>query len=104
VSQATSPYVLPVFMALFGLTLGSNATIQGALWAELYGTARLGGIRALVTAGVVFASALSPALIGILIDAGVALETQLLAMAVYCLVAALWMASLLPRLHRLATT
>ena len=104
VSHATSPYVLPVFMALSGLTLGSGSTIQGALWAELYGTEHLGAIRALATAGVVFASALSPALIGILIDAGVALEAQLLAMAVYCLVAALWMSSLLPRLDRLATT
>jgi len=103
-SYATSPYVLPVFMALSGLTLGSGSTIQGALWAELYGTEHLGAIRALATAGVVFASALSPALIGILIDAGVALEAQLLAMAVYCLVAALWMSSLLPRLDRLATT
>ena len=91
VSQATRPYVLPVFMALSGLTLGSYATIQGALWAELYGTLHLGAIRALAMAGVVFASALSPALIGILIDAGVALEAQLLAMAAYCLVAALWM-------------
>jgi len=103
-TYATSPYVLPVFMALSGLTLGSGSTIQGALWAELYGTEHLGAIRALATAGVVFASALSPALIGILIDAGVALEAQLLAMAVYCLVAALWMSSLLPRLDRLATT
>ncbi|PRD42550.1 MFS transporter [Phyllobacterium phragmitis] len=101
-TYAASPYVLPVFMALVGLSLGSASTIQGALWAELYGTEHLGAIRALVMAGVVFASALSPGLIGVLMDAGVPLETLLLAMAAYCFIAALWMGALMPRLHRLA--
>lgn len=78
--------------------------IESVLWAELNRAVRLGAIRALATAVVVFASALSPGLIGILLDAGVALDTQLLAMAAYCFLAALWMASLLPRLDRLATT
>src|SRR5690606_40736188 len=79
-----SPYVLPVFMGLVGLTHGSASTVSGALWAELYGTAHLGAIRALATAGIVFASALSPGLIGILLDAGVAFELQLVAMAGFC--------------------
>jgi MFS family permease len=102
-TYATSPYVLPVFMALIGLTSGGTSTIQGALWAELFGTEHLGAIRSLAMAVVVFASALSPALIGILMDAGIALETQLLAMAVYCFVAALWLGSLQPQLNRVAT-
>lgn len=101
-TYATSPYLLPVFMALVGLTFGSASTIQGALWAELYGTAHLGAIRAIATAGMVFSTALSPGLIGVLLDIGVPLEAQLLAMAAYCFLAALWMAVLLPRLHRLA--
>jgi len=50
----------------------------------------------------VFSTALSPGLIGVLLDIGVPLEAQLLAMAAYCFLAALWMAVLLPRLHRLA--
>lgn len=101
-TYATSPYVLPVFMALVGLTLGSSATIQGALWAELYGTGHLGAIRASTTAGMVFSTALSPGLIGILLDAGVALEAQLVAMAACCFIVALWMGALVPRLNRLA--
>ncbi len=101
--QAQSGYVLPVFMALIGLTHGSSSTIQGALWAELYGTEHLGAIRALAMAWVVLASALSPGLIGVLMDAGVGLEIQLSVMAVYCFLAALWMGSLMPRLNRLAT-
>lgn len=102
-TYSTSPYLLPVMMTLVGLTLGGTSSIQGALWAEIYGTAHLGAIRALVMAGVVFASALSPALIGVLLDAGVTLEVQLLAMAVYCIVGALGAVTLMPRLDRLAT-
>jgi MFS family permease len=98
---AKSPAALPLFMGVTGLVMGSFATVQGALWAELYGTEHLGAIRAMAMAGVVFASALSPGLIGILIDAGIGLETQLMVMGAYCFVAALWVAALVPRLNRL---
>jgi len=69
---AQTPYILPLFMAITGLTAGSSSTLLGALWAELYGTKHLGAIRALATAGVIFASALSPGLIGVLLDGGIA--------------------------------
>lgn len=98
------PLVLPLFMGLIGLTGGSASTLQGAIWAELYGTRHLGAIRALAVAGLVFASALSPGLIGLLMDAGVTLTSQLSAMAAYCFLAALWMACLIPRLNRLAAS
>lgn len=98
------PLVLPVFMGLIGLTGGSASTLQGAIWAELYGTRHLGAIRALAVAGVVFASALSPGLIGILMDGGVTLTSQLWAMAAYCFLAALWMICLISRLNRLAAS
>ena len=101
-TYVSSPYVLPVAMALFGITGGSSATIQGALWAELYGTSNLGAIRALAAAGQVFASALSPGLIGILLDAGIHLDVQMLVMAAYCFLAVPWLAAFLPRLNRLA--
>jgi hypothetical protein len=45
---------------------------------------------------------LSSGLIGILLDAGVSLHAQFVAMGAYCLVAALWMGTLAPRLDRLA--
>lgn len=69
-----------------------------ALWPELYGAAHLGAIRAVVTAAVVLSTALAPGLVGILLDAGLALSTQLHAMVIYCLAAAAAMAVLLPRL------
>jgi len=101
-TYASAAYVLPLFMALVGLAHGGASTVQGALWAELYGTGHVGAIRSVVAAGMVFASALSPGLIGILLDAGVSLHGQFVAMGVYCLVAALWMGTLAPRLDRLA--
>ena len=101
-TYSTAAYVLPVFMALAGLAHGCASTVHGALWAELYGTGHVGAIRSVVAAGMVFASALSPGLIGILLDAGVSLHGQFVAMAVYCLAAAVWMAALAPRLDRLA--
>jgi len=101
---AQTPYILPLFMAITGLTAVSSRTLLGALWAELYGTKHLGAIRALATAGVIFASALSPGLIGVLLDGGIAIERQLLVVGLYCFAAAAWMALLMPRLRRLAAS
>ena len=93
---------LPVIMAVIGLSLGGSNTVWSAVWAELYGTEHLGAIRALATAAVVFASALSPGLIGALLDAGIALESQLAVMGAACFAVALWTSALIPRLNRLA--
>lgn len=93
---------LPVIMAVIGLSLGSSATAWGAAWAELYGTEHLGAIRALAAAAIVFATALSPGLIGVLLDAGIALEAQLAVMGAGCFAVALWTGALVPRLNRLA--
>lgn len=99
---AREPSSLIAVMILIGSVLGFSAATSGALWAELYGTAHLGAIRSVVTAGVVVATAASPGLVGLLLDAGVPLDRQLLAMAAYCLAAAFWMLLLIPRLDRLA--
>ena len=71
------------YMALMGMTMGGAVAVQGALWAELFGTRHLGSIRALVMAGVVFGSAIGPGVTGWLIDQGVGFETQCLWLAAY---------------------
>jgi len=86
------------FMALLGVSYGISSSVLGAVWPELYGTRHLGAIRAVVFAGMVFASALGPGLTGWAIDAGVGFERQLLYMAAYCLVAAGLMVPLARRL------
>ncbi|HET8727260.1 MAG TPA: MFS transporter [Alphaproteobacteria bacterium] len=72
------------FMALFGLSNGFSLTLYGSLWPETYGVRHLGSIRALLTAIMVFVSAMGPGIIGILIDRGVGLPAQIVAMGVYC--------------------
>ena len=80
-----------VFMALIGLCFGANNTVFGALWPEVYGTAHLGAIRALVLAIMVFATAMGPGFTGYLIDVGVNLPAQVAAMGIYCFLASLLM-------------
>ncbi|WP_306256656.1 MFS transporter [Pararhizobium sp. IMCC21322] len=81
-----SPWSIPLVFVLLGLNGGGFSTLFGALWPEIYGVKHLGEIRSLIVALMVFASALGPGVIGWLIDYGVALETQFLAMSAYCIV------------------
>lgn len=74
--------------ALFGflflaLTTGANSTLPNAFWAEFYGTAHLGSIKAMAAAVMVLGSALGPGLTGVLIDQGVGIELQYLGIAAY---------------------
>ncbi len=66
--------VAVLMMLFFGLASGGQSTTINALWAELYGTAHLGAIRALATALSVFGSALSPIVFGAVFDRGVPVE------------------------------
>ncbi len=86
---ATNSYwAMPVFFASFGTTMGLMSPVIGALWAELYGTAHLGAIRALATSAFVLASAVGPGLAGTLIDLGFDLDRQAFFYAGYCVAAA----------------
>lgn len=76
-----------VFMLLLGVSSGFTSTILGALWPEMYGTANLGGIRAIIVSAMVLSTAVGPGLTGLLIDHGIALPTQLLWMAGWCVIA-----------------
>jgi len=99
---AESRLVLPGAMVLLGASLGFASTTHGAVWPELYGARHLGAIRAVTTALAVFATALSPGLVGVLMDRGVGLELQLGVMGVYCFAASLWTLLLQGRLERIA--
>ncbi|WP_292256996.1 MFS transporter [Marinospirillum sp.] len=59
-----------VFMALLGASVGLSSPIGTALWAELYGTGRLGSIRSMMVAFMVLATAAAPWLMGGLIEQG----------------------------------
>jgi len=65
------------------LTTGANTTLPNAFWAEFFGTAHLGSIKAMAAAIMVLGSAIGPGLTGLGIDYGIGLETQFLFVAVY---------------------
>lgn len=82
-----APVVAGLFMGLLGVTTGASAVLLGALWAELYGVAHLGAIRAFAQSAMVFSTGLAPGLMGLLIDHGIAMETIAIGSALYCLAA-----------------
>lgn len=93
------PAAALAYLLLAGLTAGGHFTITGALWAELYGTAHLGAIRALVQALMVLSTAASPVALGWLLDRGVGFQALALACAAYLLAATALTAVLQPRLR-----
>lgn len=60
-----------IMLALLGISIGFSGPIGGALWAEVYGTARIGSIRSMISSFAVWSTSLSPILFGVLIDHGV---------------------------------
>jgi len=68
---------VPLFFILFGLAIGMPHATNAALTAEIYGTRYMGEIKAMLLPVAVFASALSPMLMGWIIDAGLGLGAVL---------------------------
>ncbi len=64
-----APWVAYAFMASLGATMGMSATLQTAVWAELFGIRHLGAIRAMMTSLMVLSTAASPILTGFVLDA-----------------------------------
>ncbi len=83
-AYVTAPWAAFAFMMLLGVSNGFSSTLLGALWPEIYGTRYLGSVRSVVVAMMVLFSALGPGVTGYLLDAGVAYETQIVGMALYC--------------------
>ena len=83
-AQSDVIWIAWAFMTLTGVTTGALQTFFGAFWAEAYGTHYLGSIRALATALMVLSSALSPVIMGLMIDAGTSMNTIALACGAYC--------------------
>ncbi len=71
------------FMILAGTAAGMVGVLATAFWAEVYGTKHIGAIKALASALGVFASALSPVLLGLAFDANWSSEQVALACGAY---------------------
>ena len=64
-------------LALLGIGWGAQATLPSAFWAEAYGTAHLGRIKALAGAAMVLGSAIGPGVTGWLVDRGADFPEQM---------------------------
>ncbi|MEX1222557.1 MAG: MFS transporter [Idiomarina sp.] len=76
-----------LFLGLAGFSAGINAAISGTIWAELYGIQRLATVRALYHALMVFSTALSPLIMGLMIDAGYQMDTIMMLFTLILLLA-----------------
>jgi MFS family permease len=70
-----------VYLGFLGIGVGILMPVMGSLWPELYGVVHLGAIRAMMIAMSALTSATSPAVFGLLLDAGVPIET----ISLFCL-------------------
>lgn len=86
-SVSESPLVAAGGFVLMGMTQGIHATLSASIWAVFFGTRHLGAIRAMAAAFMVFGTAVGPGVTGVLIDAGVSFDTQLLFLAGYFVIA-----------------
>lgn len=73
-----------------GIGSGGVSIVMGALFAEVYGTRWIGGIKAITAALMVLASALGPGVSGLLLDRGIGFDAQLFAMGGYLIAVSLW--------------
>ena len=89
---------------LLAVTAGGQATLISAFWAEFYGTAHLGAIKALSAAIGVFGSAVGPGLTGVLLDTGLSIQTQYVWIAGYFALTSMCMAIGILRARRDLTT
>jgi len=79
---ASDAAIVPfLYLGFLGISVGVLMPVMGSLWPELYGVVHLGAIRAMVAALIALTSALSPAVFGLALDAGVSIET----ISLFCL-------------------
>lgn len=86
-ASITALWGIYLFMFLFGISYGLTSNLFGVIWPEIYGTAHLGSIRAMVVSAMVLGTAAGPGLTGALIDRGIMLPQQLWWMALWCVFA-----------------
>lgn len=90
------PWVAFVYMSLLGATMGFSGTVKTALWAELFGAEKIGAVQSLYSSIMVFSTAISPLLVGWLLDSEVSINLILLGAMSSCILAALLSMRVLP--------
>ncbi|MEX0769675.1 MAG: MFS transporter [Balneolaceae bacterium] len=92
-----------VYMGLLGVTMGVGGNIKSALWAELFGSSMIGTVRSLFSSFMVFSTAISPFMVGLLLDMQVPIEYMLIAGMASMLIAGLFSLRIHPRFSAQST-
>ena len=72
---SSQTYAAWVFMIFLGIATGVQSTVSAPFWVEMYGSRHIGSIKSVTAFSVVASTAVSPAAMGWLIDAGVEMNT-----------------------------
>jgi MFS family permease len=88
---------LYAYMALTGATFGMGSPMKTALWAELFGTEMIGTVQSFFASLMVFSTALSPFLVGWMLDTGYNLHNIFVLALIVTLASALLSVRLFPR-------
>ncbi len=76
-----------VYFVIFGIAQGLAYATTTPIWAEIYGTKHLGAIKAIAQSMMVFASAMSPVTLGLMIDMNWSLSSLFLALGAIPIIA-----------------
>ena len=82
-STSNSNIAAVVFMLAMGLSSGAQGALSAPFYSERYGTRHFGSIKSLASFAMVIMSAISPVILGWLIDRGMAMDHLLLGGAIY---------------------
>lgn len=85
-SSSDSQIVAIIFMLLMAVSSGAQAALAAPFLAERYGNKHFGSIKSLGIFTMVLMSAISPVLIGWLIDRGVSIDSLALSFSIYAFV------------------
>lgn len=96
----SSSWAAFVYLGLIGATMGFSSTMKSALWAEMYGTNVIGTVQSLFTSLMVFSTALSPFLVGWLLDQSVSMKSIILIAIITSLFSTLLSFKILPRFSK----
>lgn len=88
------------YMAMLGVTMGLGSTLKSALWAEIYGTTMIGTVQSLFATIRVLSTALSPILVGWMLDSSMTIHMILMIAIVSSVIAGLLSIKILPAFNR----
>lgn len=96
----TGSWVAYVYMGLVGVTMGIGSTIKPALFAEMYGKNLVGTVQSLYSTVMVFSTAVSPFLVGWMLDASFTMNSIFMFAILSSLLAGLAAFRILPVFNR----